>query len=91
MKAPIAQAGGEATASCSSPVATASRHWPRRTATSTWPKRILPHPPTPSVLFAAPKAREVRVVKSLNFPFEIHARVPPEYSVCRVELPHGVS
>ena len=27
-----------------------------------------PHPPTPSVLYTAPKARKVRVVKSLNFP-----------------------
>ena len=47
---------------------TVSRCWPWRTATSTWPKQTLPHPPTPSVLCTANKAREVRVVKSLHFP-----------------------
>ena len=54
--------------SCSSHVATASRRWPWQTETSTWPNHILPHPPAPSVLCTAPKAREVRVVKSLYFP-----------------------
>jgi hypothetical protein len=55
--------------SCSSPVEAASRRWPRRTATSKWPKQILQHPPTPSSAHCmAPKAREVRVVKSLYFP-----------------------
>jgi hypothetical protein len=55
----------------SSPDATVSRRWPWRTATSTWPKQILPHPPTPSVLSTAPKAREVRMVKSLHFPVRV--------------------
>jgi hypothetical protein len=48
-----------------------------------------PHPPTPSVLCTVPKAREVRVVNHLNFPFGMHARAPPAFPVSRTKLPRG--